>query len=68
MNYLSAQLVVIALIKVKEFEHKSPIGFGTYIGYSIMIIAYCLAFSQDTNQFLFIFFFFLGGGFRLGGI
>ena len=68
MNYLSAQLVVIALIKVKEFEHKSPIGFGTYIGYSIKIIAYCLAFSQDTNQFLFIFFFFLGGGFRFGGI
>ena len=51
MNYLSAQLVVIALIKVKEFEHKSAIGFGTYIGYSIMIIVYCLAFSQDTNGF-----------------
>ena len=68
VNYLSAQLIVIALIKVKEFEHKSAIGFGTYIGYYIMIIVYCLAFSQDTNEFLFIFIFFLGGGFRLGGI
>ena len=68
MNYLFAQLIVIALIKVNEFEHKSAIGFGTYIGHSIMIIVYCLAFSQDTNEFLFIFIFFLGGGFRLGGI
>lgn len=51
MNYLFAQLIVIALIKVNEFEHKSAIGFGTYIGHSIMIIVYCLAFSQDTNEF-----------------
>ena len=56
MNYLFAQLIVIALIKVNEFEHKSAIGFGTYIGHSIMIIVYCLAFSQDTNEFfLFLF-------------